>query len=529
MDVVKGKLRSDLDASGISDLVNYLNVEASLHIQLIDNDSNVVTESGNCPLAGNADCRQVCRRAAARLFDTHRPCHATCAAGGRITVSPIMHSSALFGCIVVCELPSAHYEADPTATGVNPLLNSLSSLVAKDSFYEFEVESLTSDLSLRYEELALLYEIGEKIPIRAPIPTVIDYVVESIEEVVHSDAVCWVPDGGPAGPAESQGSKVYWTQTEGGGEGLEDDTQLENRIMQISSEINRRVKEKKATVTVNDVVADDELGALVSGTSSGVRCAVSGHTVGVEGEHYGTLVLVKLGSGEFKSGEAMLVASVARRTGTVIRNAKLYQELNGLFLSTIKTLVRIIEGKDAYTKGHSERVSTFSMLLARLLHLPPEEKEALSWSSLLHDIGKIKVPEEILKKPGSLTDEEFDVIKKHPGFGEEMLSPISQLAHCLPDIRHHHERIDGRGYPDGLIGDRIPLRAKIIAVADTFDAITSDRCYRPKFGIDKAIEIVKEAAGTQLYPEAANTLVENKDAFVEHVQYSAAEEPADTV
>jgi len=98
-----------------------------------------------------------------------------------------------------------------------------------------------------------------------------------------------------------------------------------------------------------------------------------------------------------------------------------------------------------------------------------------------------------------------------------MLSPIRQLAHCLPDIRHHHERIDGKGYPDGLRGDEIPLRARIIAVADTFDALTSDRCYRPRFGIDKALAIIEEVSGTQLWPPAAEALIKNKEAFVEYL------------
>jgi len=98
-----------------------------------------------------------------------------------------------------------------------------------------------------------------------------------------------------------------------------------------------------------------------------------------------------------------------------------------------------------------------------------------------------------------------------------MLSPISQLAHCLPDIRHHHERIDGKGYPDKLSGDEIPLRARIIAVADTFDALTSDRCYRPKFDIEKALNIIEEVSGTQLWPAAAEALIKNKEAFVEYV------------
>jgi len=514
MSVVKGKLRSELDTPGICGLVNYLTDERRLCVQLVDNDGEVVGAGGSCP-AGNVHCEKVRDRLIRELFQTHEPCHGTCPAGATVSALPIMHSSALFGGIVVCEFACEPDRSAQTKTTTDPLISSLSSLVARDSFYELEVESLTNDLALRYEELDLLYEIGERIPIRAQTPTVIDYVVQGLKQVINCDGLCWVPNANTQWPDRSSAEKVYWSQQGPGGK------ELEEQILRISSEIDRRVKEKEGPVTVNDLPADPVLGGVASGVWSASGCPVA-----TDGEHYGTLVLFRCAAAEFKSGEEMLVTAVTRRSGTVIRNARLYEELNGLFLSTIKTLVRIIEGKDAYTRGHSERVSAFSMLLGDLLHLPFDEKEALSWSSLLHDIGKIKVPEEILKKPGALTDEEFGIIQKHPGFGADMLSPISQLAHCLPDIRHHHERIDGKGYPDGLKGDDIPRRAKIIAVADTFDALTSDRCYRPKFSVEKAICIVSEVAGTQLCPDAAGALVDNKDAFLRHLQSSVAPEAA---
>jgi hypothetical protein len=544
MSVVKGRICGGLNAPGISGLVHHLTARGTLQLQLVDNDRNVVAESGTCPAAGAVHCAKLRERLAAELLETRQPCCEVCPAGAHVAVLPIMHSSAFFGGIVVCELQAGasqhtHEEESgrqvisrpseeiggETVTMVDPLVNSLSSIVAQNSFYELEVESLSSDLALRYEELALMYEIGERIPIRAQTSSVLSYVVDSFRSVIRCEAVCWVPShAGLDSPADSEaisyaddhrGSEtgvsrqisVYWTAAERRDEGLE------GHMKRISSEVGRRVKEKGETVTINDTRAEAPLCRDAPAVS-----AVSGYPLSVETEYYGTLVLFKLGSGEFKSGEAMLVTAVMRRSGTVIRNAKLYQELNTLFLSTIKALVRLIEGKDAYTRGHSERVNTFSGLLADLLSLPLQDKEALTWSSLLHDIGKIKVPEEILKKPGSLTDEEFAVIQKHPGFGAEMLSPIRQLGHCLPDIRHHHERIDGRGYPDHLSGDEIPLRARIIAVADTFDALTSDRCYRPRFGAERALEIVEQAAGTQLYTEAAHALVVNKHAFLEHVE-----------
>jgi putative nucleotidyltransferase with HDIG domain len=203
----------------------------------------------------------------------------------------------------------------------------------------------------------------------------------------------------------------------------------------------------------------------------------------------------------------MLLASLARKAAVVIRNGKLYNELNALFLNTIKTLVFVIEGKDAYTRGHSERVSLFSVLLAKRLGLSADQREALNWSALLHDIGKIKIPEAILQKQGKLTADEWTVIKNHPVYGAQILQPIEQLGESLSDIRHHHERIDGGGYPDGLGAEHIPLGARIIAVADTFDALTSDRCYRPRFDGSQALDILRENAGSQLDTDVVAVLL----------------------
>ena len=506
MNFLKGKLQVGLDCPEVAELLHYLTASGRLHIQFLDADKRATAESGSCAGSANSDCVQLRNRLMDELLTTGNAVSGTCPLGGKITVLPITRSSAVFGGLAICEKPAAA-DVVPTTTFVDPMINTLRCFVARSSFYELEVESLTNDLATRYEELALLYEIGERIPIRAQVPTVIDYVVERLKEVIKCDCIYWIP-------REGQRSRVYWPNIES------KDQDLVAKLEKVSAEIDRRVQQKQDMVAVNELPADEFLKDYAND-----MVAVSGYPAATDGEHYGTLVLFRYRSGQFHSGEAMLVLTVMRKSGVVIRNARLYQELNGLFLNTIKTLVRLIEGKDAYTRGHSERVSLFSSLLADILGLPVEEKEALSLSSLLHDIGKIKVPEEVLKKPGSLTEEEFAVIKQHPGFGAEMLSPISQLSHCLPDIRHHHERIDGKGYPDHLKADEIPLRARIIAVADTFDALTSDRCYRPRFGVDKAFQIVEQAAGTQLYAEAAAALVSHRERFVEHLQSNGAGAP----
>jgi len=510
---LKAKLQVGLDNPEVTELMSYLTREGRLRIQFLDSDKRLTAESGICPGGCQGPCPGVRNLLVERVLASGSLSSGVCPLGGKLTVLPIMRMSAVFGALCICEsaplITDAPGAPAASTTLVDPLVNTLRLFVARNSFYEMEVESLTNDLALRYEELALLYEIGERIPIRAQVPTVIDYVVERLKEVIVCDCVCWVPcDGGQ--------NRLYWSDPG------KRNPHLAGNLETVAREIDRRVREKSDMVSVNELPDDDVLRHFADDL-----VAVSGYPVGTDGEHYGALVLFKLASGQFHSGEAMLVLAVMRKSGVVIRNAKLYQELNELFLNTIKTLVRLIEGKDEYTRGHSERVSMFSSMLAEILGLPVEEREALRLSSLLHDIGKIKVPEEVLKKPGSLTEEEFAVIKQHPGFGADMLSPISQFSHCLPDIRHHHERIDGKGYPDRLKADEIPLRARIIAVADTFDALTSDRCYRPRFGPDQAFKIVQQAAGTQLYAEAAAALVDNRDRFAECLQQppSAANDP----
>ena len=173
MSVVKGKLSADLTAPGVAELVRHLNRDGALCIELVDNDGNVVTSAGVCAGSCSKQCATMRSRLASEVLNTHGPCCGSCEGGGRIEALPVMHSAAQFGAVLVCEVPAGLRVPAPgngiqTTTGIDPLLNSLSLLVAQSSFYELEVRSLTSDLSLRYEELALMYEIGERIPIRAP-------------------------------------------------------------------------------------------------------------------------------------------------------------------------------------------------------------------------------------------------------------------------------------------------------------------------------------------------------------------------
>ncbi|MBA3323160.1 MAG: HD domain-containing protein [Pyrinomonadaceae bacterium] len=168
-----------------------------------------------------------------------------------------------------------------------------------------------------------------------------------------------------------------------------------------------------------------------------------------------------------------------------------------LFLGTVKALAAAIDGKDPYTRGHSERVARFSLAIAERMELPDEEIEKLRISALLHDVGKIGIDDNILKKPAPLTAEEYEVMKGHPQKGYKIMSHIPAMREFLPGMYMHHEMLDGRGYPQGLQGDQIPMQARIISVADTFDAMTTDRPYQKAMRIEAALERIKTFIGTR--------------------------------
>lgn len=182
-------------------------------------------------------------------------------------------------------------------------------------------------------------------------------------------------------------------------------------------------------------------------------------------------------------------------------------ENRALFMGSIQMLAGAVDEKDPYTRGHSDRVTRYSLLIANEMELDQAFMETLQISAQLHDVGKIGIEDHILKKPGALTAEEFEVMKTHTTKGANILRPVTQLAEMLPGIELHHEALDGRGYPYGLQGDQIPLLARVIAVADTFDALTTNRPYQQAHTPDQALQIIQNLAGKRLDPVAVNALL----------------------
>lgn len=184
------------------------------------------------------------------------------------------------------------------------------------------------------------------------------------------------------------------------------------------------------------------------------------------------------------------------------------KDLKELFYKTIKSISSALDSKDPYTHGHSLRVTLYSLILAKEIGLDDKLLEEIETAGLLHDIGKIAIPQCILCKPGKLTDEEFAVMKSHPNNSEKMILSIKKLAGISSWLKAHHERWDGKGYPDGLIGEQIPLSSRIVAIADTYDAMTSTRSYRKALEHEVAIEEIKRCSGSQFDPNLAGKFIE---------------------
>ncbi len=208
----------------------------------------------------------------------------------------------------------------------------------------------------------------------------------------------------------------------------------------------------------------------------------------------------------FTKDDLKLLTAIGISSGIAIENLHLYEDLKRLFRSTVKSLVAALEANDPYTGGHSVRVADYSRQLAECLGLPSQEVEKIELAAFLHDIGKIGIPQDVLNKPDSFDTCEFEMMRDHPAIGYKILSEIEGMEEIARMVRHHHERFDGRGYPDGLAGANIPLGSRIMGAADAFDAMTTDRPYRKRLSVEEAYKEIARLEGTQFDPEIVDVL-----------------------
>jgi response regulator RpfG family c-di-GMP phosphodiesterase len=277
-----------------------------------------------------------------------------------------------------------------------------------------------------------------------------------------------------------------------------------------SSEIESNPDLVHKAVESRQVVQAPPQHGFTESETSGLLTVPLTHRSGGNGpEVFGVInISDKKGAAGFDESDLRIVRSIADVASVAMSNLRNKQRLESSYFDTVGALARALEAKDRYTHGHSQRVCDMCLVLADALGFGPEEMDQIMFAATLHDVGKIGVPESILLKSGPLDKEEFERIRLHPVEGERMLKHISFLTKAASVIRHHHERWDGKGYPDGLRGKDIELPARVMAIADSFDAMTTDRSYRQKLPHRQVMDELYKGKGTQFDPELVDLFVE---------------------
>ncbi|HBS29073.1 MAG TPA: hypothetical protein DEB06_06400 [Phycisphaerales bacterium] len=365
-----------------------------------------------------------------------------------------------------------------TATMLGWLVEDLEAVDAQEQ----SLSVFSRQLAESYEEITLLYTLGQSMNQLSHPENFVRLCVRELHETLAYE---WIALGFVADQrrARAMGGRLLTAGR----------TPLDEAGFQ--REIGRLVA--GAAAPGNVVIAGEARGPLAQGDSQ-----ILAHPVARDGQVVGVLFAGhKLGDDpQVSSADIKLLDAAAGYLSVLLDNAFLYDDQQLMFIGTLESLTAAIDAKDPYTCGHSERVAHLAAALAQAHGLDEEQVERIRIAGLVHDVGKIGVPDFVLGKTGRLTEEEFRLIKAHPEIGFHILKDIPLMEDILPGVLHHHERIDGRGYPHGLRGDAIPLVARIIGLADSFDAMSSNRTYRSAMPRARVLEELGENAGSQFDP-----------------------------
>ena len=375
-------------------------------------------------------------------------------------------------------------------------------LASKKEDYLAEIRELNRKLSEKLAEMTILYEAAKLTSSSLDLDEVLSSAFNSAVKILNAET----------------GSLMLFDP--------EEEVLTIKKSYGLNEEIIRKTRVKKGETIVGWVAQNGKPLIIHGRADLPVRCTQTG-IVPIKGRkkyekvnsicvplktRKGVIGVVNLNRKEdassFTEDNLKLLFTMANDVAFAIENATLYQNLHESYLSIIRALVSALELKDSHTRGHSESVTRYAVALAKKLKLFPQEIESIEVAAILHDVGKIGVQESILNKPGKLNDEEWKEMKRHPEFSYKILKEVNFPWEIKPVIYAHHERYNGKGYPARLKGEKIPLGARILAVADTFAAMTSDRAYRKGLSKEMAIEELKRVAGTQLDPELVKVFVE---------------------
>jgi len=350
-----------------------------------------------------------------------------------------------------------------------------------------EIDSLSTQLSNTYEELSLIYRLSSGMKVNRETREFFRQACMDVMNVVNVRGMGVVLRTTNETPLASLYGEL---------------TLPSNVLAPLATELMKQLDAKRQALLINDMTARPDF-AFVS-TRARQLLAVP---LERDGELLGVLFCVDKAGADFDTVDAKLLASIANEAAIYLENAKLFQDVRELLMGLMHSLVSAVDAKDAYTCGHSERVALIARELATVAGLPTQIVERVYMSGLLHDVGKIGVPEAVLQKPGKLNDEEFALMKQHPDIGARILRDVRQLGDIIPGVLHHHERWDGSGYPANLQGNDIPILGRLICLADCFDAMTSNRTYRRALPFEVAMLEIRKNAGLQFDPELAEAFI----------------------
>jgi putative nucleotidyltransferase with HDIG domain len=349
------------------------------------------------------------------------------------------------------------------------------------------LEQINEGLRQSFEELSQLYRLSETITSALTFSRVLTLLLDVMREVVEYDA-----------------GMLYLYEERGG-------VLRPNLEKNVTPELKVRFDAQAREGTLLWALRQGRTLVLPdSGQGSwtlGVPEEDAGHSfllvpILARGKPVGLLNLaVSAGAGTFSQRDLSLLSILANQAGISLENARLYEAVRQDYVDVIQALAGTVDARDHYTREHSNRVSIYGVAIARHLRLDEAFIETVQFGGLLHDIGKIGIPDTILNKPARLTPEEFQVMKGHSALGAGILRRVESLSHLVPLVLYHHERFDGGGYPEGLAGKKIPLGARILNVADSFETITSDRVYHKARTLEEGLVEIRRCSGGQFDPE----------------------------
>lgn len=398
-----------------------------------------------------------------------------------------------------------------TIAAVGQMLTQLARTFLAEARARQQIEMVSSELSQMYEELVLLHKLSANMKVTESDCNYLQMACDSLTDIVSVEGIAVLIEKAVDDHKELvivAGAGIIdidWHMAAVIHDRLEQELAKGKEAL-LDSEVDAPFKYHWPD-NIKNVIAVPLIGKEKTATGPSGLTAKGHNIIGI------MVAINRVGKADFDSVDAKLFNSVANGCAVFIENGRLFNDLKELFVGSLKALTSSIDAKDQYTRGHSERVAFISKWIAEQLAaaegLDQERVHKIYLAGLLHDIGKMGVDEVVLRKKGRLSDDEFGCIKQHPAIGAGILGGIKQMKDIVPGVLSHHERPDGKGYPNGLTEEQIPLIARIISLADSFDAMTSKRTYRDAMTLGQALEEIRKGLGTQFDQKLGKLFLES--------------------